>query len=113
MPGRGSTASMLALGCVAPGLVTRATRLPASTPSVDEAAIGTQSCGPSIRGGVIRGQDFERSFGDDLAFRLAATRSSPPNPRVWTIEIRPRRLPEHPVAVTGSCPVQIAALGIR
>jgi hypothetical protein len=103
-PGRVSAGSILALGSVALCLVTRATMGSASIPLDGDASVGPQGCEPSIRGAVIRDQDFERSFGDDLIFRLAATRNSPPNPQEWTIEIRPRAFPDHEYSYYASPP---------
>lgn len=102
--GRASADSILSLGCVMLGVVTHATMDPASSPPDGKATAGPQSCEPSIRAAVIRDQDFERSFGDDLVFRLAASRNSPPNPQAWTIEVRPRAFPDHEYSYYASPP---------
>lgn len=81
-----------------------ASRVPTARPA--PAAARVQECEPTIRGGVVRDQDFEHAFADGLVFRLAAMRSSPPNPEGWRIEVRPRAFPEHEYSYYVSPPLR-------
>jgi hypothetical protein len=76
----------------------------ASAPGPEPAAIRQQDCEAIIRGAVIRDQDYERHFGDDLVFRLTAAANAPPNPQEWRIEVRPAAFPEHEYTYYASPP---------